>query len=143
MGEHGPIPNRSDQRRRRNKPEVEIESVEGTPPDEVEIPAPDELWYPAAKKWYEALSQSAQKHWYEPSDWAQAWVLAELLSREMYKEKPSSVMIQAWLSGAAELLTTEGARRRLRIEIAKGTQADPDDELAAADLDAYRLRLAT
>jgi outer membrane protein assembly factor BamD (BamD/ComL family) len=48
-----------------------------------------------------------------------------------------------WSSGAAELLTTEGARRRARLELAKASEKDPDAEAAISALDDYRRRFAT
>lgn len=143
MGERGPIPNRSDQRRRMNKPEIDIASVEGTDPDAITIPEANDLWHHAAKRWYESLAESAQSIWFEPSDWAQAWVLAEFLDVALQQGmKPNGQLIATWLSGAAELLTTEGSRRRMRIELAKAGQSDDDGELAAVTvLDDLRTRL--
>ena len=133
----GPIPKRSDQRRRENKPEINIEKgVAGAVG--VEIPDPNPAWLPPTLRWYESLAESGQSHWYEPSDWAQAWILAELLDRELLKDKASSMMIAAWMTGASELMTTEGSRRRLRIELAKGSQIDEDHESAVADLLSFR-----
>lgn len=138
MGERGPVPKRSDQRRRVNKPEVPIDSAPGSASDDVEVPEASLLWLPATKRWYESLAQSGQSRWYEPSDWAQAWILTELLDREMQSGKPNGMVISAWMSGAAELLTTEGSRRRMRIELAKANQGDPDLDSAVSDLEAFR-----
>ena len=138
----GPVPKRSEQRRRRNKDVVEVERVEAQPgvlygP---ELGLPDV--HPLAAEWYESLRRSAQSVYFQPSDWAQAKVWTDLLSRELKKAaKPSAVMIAAWSSAAAELLTTEGARRRLRIEIERGPEVDKDEEAAVAKLDEYRRRL--
>lgn len=135
----GPIPERSDRRRRANKPEIEIESAPGA--EDVQVPEPDPDWAPFVTRWYESLAESGQSHWYEPSDWATAWILAEVLDRAMINGKPSAMLIQSFLSGAAELLTTEGSRRRMRIELAKGPQVDDDAEAAVTAMDAYRKRL--
>ena len=139
----GPVPKRSDQRRRRNKDVVEVEKVEATPGvlRGPELDLPDV--HPLAAEWYESLRKSAQSVYFEPSDWAQAKVWTDLLSRELKKAaKPSAVMIAAWSSAAAELLTTEGARRRLRIEIARAENVDEDEEAAVTALDEYRRRLS-
>lgn len=141
MGDHGPIPKRSDQRRRMNKPEIEIERAPGKPVSEVEIPEADPLWLPATLRWYESLAESGQSHWYEPSDWATAWIWADLLDRELQRGKPSAMMIAQWAAGASELLTTEGARRRMRIELAKAGEGDPDKDNAVSDLEAFRKRM--
>jgi len=138
-GQNGHVPKRSDQRRRRNKDAAEVESGPGA--EVVEVPEADEEWHPAVTRWYTSLSRSGQSHWYEPSDWAQAWIWAEVLDRALMQGKPSAMLIQAWAAGASELLTTEGSRRRLRIELARAGQVDDDAEAAVSALDVYRSRL--
>lgn len=135
----GPIPERSDRRRRVNKPEIEIESAPGA--EDVEVPEPDPHWAPFVTRWYVSLSKSGQSIFYQPSDWSQAWILAEVLHRAMVNSKPSAMLIQSFLAGSSELMTTEGARRRLRIELARGQQKDDDAEAAVTAMDAYRKRL--
>lgn len=142
MGERGPIPKRSDQRRRRNKDGGEVTTAPSGVPARLDAPAPGESWHPAALQWYESLSQSGQAVFYEPSDWAQAWVWAELLSRQMHAEAPSAGMVTAWASGATELLTTEGARRRARLELERAGSADEDEDAAVTALDEYRQRFS-
>lgn len=139
-GTTGPIPKRSDQRRRRNKDEIDTDSAPGA--QGVEVPVAHEDWSEAATRWYEALGESGQSYWYEPSDWAQAWILAEMLDRVLTSTKPNAMMFNSWLQGAAELLTTEGARRRMRIELAKAGVEDPEKDSAVSDLEAFRNRLA-
>jgi len=134
----GPIPKRSDQRRRQNK-DVEIETAPGA--EDVSMPEPDPEWHHAVTRWYLSLAESGQSHWYEPSDWAQAWILAEVLNRAMRQGiSLNSQLITAWTAGASELLTTEGARRRMRIELAKAKEIDPDAEAAVTALDDFRNR---
>lgn len=140
----GPVPKRSDQRRRYDDPgKIEIKGVEGTPPEDIEIEPANPLWHPAAKRWYESLGKSAQSVWFEPSDWAQAWVLAEFLDTTLQQGmKPNGQLVATWLHGAAELLTTEGARRRMRIELAKAGAQEDESELAVVSvLDDIRSRL--
>jgi len=136
----GPIPERSDRRRRTNKPDIEIESA---PAAEVVVaPVAERHWHPLAKSWFLSLAQSGQSRFYEPSDWQTACVWAEVLSRALLQgARPSSQLIMAWSAGATELLVTEGARRRMRIELAKGGQVDDDAEAAVTAMDAYRKRL--
>lgn len=137
----GPVPNRSTQRRRRNKTDVAVE----TAPAAVNpvMPAASEVWHPAATRWYASLAESGQSRFFEPSDWAQAWVWTEFLSRALNQgERPSSQLIAAWSAGATELLTTEGARRRLRIELERAGQVDVDEDAAVAALDDYRARFS-
>lgn len=141
MATRGPVPKRSTQRRRENNPaeggDVERRAVEGEP---VEVPEPDEGWHELAADWFASLAESGQSVFYEPSDWQQARVWAELLSRQLESGRPSSQMIAAWASGAAELLTTEGARRRARLELERVT-ADEEETGDVSELDEYRRRL--
>lgn len=136
-GSGGPVPKRSSQRRRRNSDAVETATAPATG---AEPPAADDEWHPLARDWYASLAESGQATFMEPSDWAQARIWAELISRELHKGRASAQMVQAWASGATELLTTEGARRRLRIELERGATVDPDEEAAIASIDRYRSR---
>lgn len=138
MGAKGPVPKRSDARRRRNKPDVAVTKVDiaALSNEEIEIPAPDEDWHPIALQWYQSLARSGQATMYEPSDWATAYVLTEALSREL---QPQPVIVNgsngepgfiemhtlpikgaamtSLLKGFGALLATEGDRRRLSIEL--------------------------
>lgn len=137
MGTRGPVPNRSEERRRRNKPEIETVKVDLSQiNDEVEIPEAPEHWHPTATQWYESLAKSGQAKFYEPSDWSTAFVLAEALSRElqpqpvvvpgangepgfveMHKLPIKGASISALLKGFSALMVTEGDRRRLQVEL--------------------------
>lgn len=128
----GPIPQRSDQRRRRNKVEGLTKSF-GAVSDIIMVPDPDANWHPIALEWFMALRESGQSMFYEPSDWVSAKVAAELLSRELNKgQKINGQMITAWKQMADELLTTEGARRRAHMELERMT-ADLSAEQAKSD----------
>lgn len=126
----GPIPNRSDQRRRRNKPEGGITSAPGALA--VAAPEPDANWHPMASDWFASLATSGQAAFYQPSDWQTARVWAEVLSRQLQADKMSAVMVTAWASSASELLTTEGARRRGRLELERSQPSDPDEDASLA-----------
>lgn len=136
----GPIPKRSDQRRRVNAPEIPVDTAESKPV--YEIPKSDPSWHEGARRWYDALGKSGQSVWYEESDWATAWVWAKMLSDQLLSTKPNSMVISAWGHAASELLTTEGARRRARIELAKADKVDQDAVNAAAGIADIRERLA-
>jgi len=116
-----------------------VETAEGA--EDVAVPDPDEGWQPCVTRWYQSLAKSGQAIWYQPSDWAQAWVLAEVLDRALQQGKPSAMLIQSWLAGSTELMTTEGARRRMRIELAKAGKVDEDAESAVTALNDLRSRL--
>jgi hypothetical protein len=146
MPARGPVPKPSSQRRRVNKPEIPVET---TPPAAVPaaaadftIPAADPLWHPMAREWYESLRHSGQAGWYQPSDWAEAKIAAEILSRMLGARRLSAQLFAAWSSHTVRLLVTEGDRRRVRIELEKGGQADPDADAADEAMGAWQGKLA-
>lgn len=128
----GPVPARADQRRRRNK--VDITRAAGL--DEVVIPEPDEDWHPVAAQWFLSLRTSGQRIFYENSDWAQAYYVAEAMSRSLRASRISGQLFSAVISACSELLTTEGSRRRVRIELERAN-AEGDTTVSTA-MDEYR-----
>jgi len=141
MGSRGPVPKRSTQRRRRNKDE-EPESAPATAPT-VAIPAASEHWHESATRWYESLAESGQAQFFEPSDWAAAQIVAGQLSEFLTASKRSAMMFSHLWSAMTDLLTTEGARRRLKIEIDRDQPSVDDGEAATvARLNDYRSRSA-
>ncbi|MBW3663562.1 MAG: hypothetical protein KY469_10720 [Actinobacteria bacterium] len=102
-----------------------------------------EEWHPLARDWYRSLAESAQSQFYEPSDWETARVLTELLSRALRAGKVTAALIERWQSGATELLTTEGARRRARIELDRSVGGDEEEAADVSELDEYRRRRGT
>jgi len=142
MGQRGPIPKRDSQRRRRNE-ESKADQVtfDGTP---VEAPPADENWHKVARDLYESLAESGQAQFYEPSDWQQAVWLAHETSRFLKAKKRSAMMFSYLWDGWADLLATEGARRRAKLEIERTPPPSEGDEEAAtiASLDEFRARAA-
>lgn len=139
MGVTGPIPKRSEERRRRNKddgPEL-VQAPSGPPPDLPDLPEPDPLWHPIATDWYLSLQESGQAQFYEPSDWAVARYAAELMSRGLSSDRaPNGQYVAALNSVMTSLLTTEGDRRRARMELERKPVGP---QLASVKpLDAYR-----
>lgn len=132
-GPRGPVPKRSGERRRRNKPEG-VEPVKALQ-QAVEWPAPGEDWHEIALRWYRSLECSGQSQFYEPSDVAAAVYVAEAMSRSL-NGKLSSVMFAAVMSAMTELLTTEAARRRARIELER--TAATEEPPAVASMAKYR-----
>lgn len=151
-GAGGPVPKRSDQRRRKNPPAMG-EPTKAAGAKAVPIPRADPKWHPLAMRWYGSLAKSGQSHFYEPSDWATAAVIAESMSRELspqgivYKGEVVSYhtmtvkagALAAWLKGMAVLMVTEGDRRRLAMELTrpKSDEVVPD----VTRIDDYRRRL--
>jgi hypothetical protein len=118
-------------RRRKNKAEVETATAPSAHPDGSTAPPADTSWHPIAKRWYDSLAQSGQSFFFEPSDWAQAAYVAEAMSRNLNQgQRLSGQLFAAVVSAASDLLTTEGARRRLRIELSKAEAAEVDSGIA-------------
>jgi len=119
------VPKRSTERRRRNKPEVAIETVVAGGP--VEQPAASPDWSPIAVEWYESLAESGQAQYFEPSDWQAARFVAYSMTRliESHRGFSSELFKGVW-SAMNDLLTTEAARRRARIEVERAREnAEP------------------
>jgi hypothetical protein len=155
MGARGPAPKRSDHRRRRNAPATPVDQVDGAA--FVEQPDANPEWHPVAARWYAALAESGQSVYYEPSDWATAFLMAESISRDLmpqfvgfrttgrdeteaeYAAIPlKGASLSAYLKAMTDLLVTEGARRRASVELQR-----PDVETPTAEnvID-YRARAA-
>ncbi|HEX7164372.1 MAG TPA: hypothetical protein VF223_24405 [Trebonia sp.] len=140
MGARGPIPKRSEERmghRSKQESDSHTRAPSGPPADVPDLPEPDERWHPIATDWYLSLRESGQAAFYQPSDWAVARYVAELMSRGLSSDRPPNGQYVAALNSAmSSLLTTEGDRRRARIELER---KEPGPKLAAVKpLDAYR-----
>lgn len=128
----GPVPARSDQRRRRNAPDVPLTAAPGG--ERSGPPEADPEWHHIALRWYESLETSGQSTFYEDSDWATAYYLAEVMSRSLLQSRLSAHLLAAILQGMSSLLVTEGERRRARLELQTAPEADNshvDDAIAA------------
>ncbi len=140
-GPRGPVPKPAAQRRRQNKPVAPVDETPAGPALTSPPAASDELWHPIAREWFDSLSQSGQSRFFEPSDWALARLGAEMMSSLCSADKPSAQMLMSLLSLTSSLLSTEGDRRRLRLELARGPQIDEDEEASVSALADYRNRL--
>lgn len=160
MGERGPVPKRASQRRRRNKPDGTTGVTDITPApsgtaNPVEPPAADPGWHPIAERWYASLAESGQRHWYEPSDWATAYLIAESISRDLSEQVVGvtdegdvikaeiplkGASLAAYLKAMGNLLVTEGDRRRARAELTRSTQVDQDEDAAVVAVDEWTAR---
>ena len=126
----GPMPKRSEERTRRNRPENE-----GGVPLSKGIayggrpPAAKTHWEKPVKDWYNALKKSGMADYYEQSDWAMAVLIAEELDA-YYKDaarpggKRSAMMLATIFSAMESLGVTEGERRRMRIELDKPVEEE-------------------
>lgn len=141
VGSRGPVPKRTDQRRRENKPLIPLtEAVAGTVSAQ---PPGDPEWHPLAAGWYRSLADSGQSRFYEPSDWALAATIAESMSRDLKLPLPiPGSSIGAWLKAMTVLLATEGDRRRLSLELKRAEQSSGVLPDGVADFQKYADRLS-
>lgn len=133
MGTRGPVPKRSSERRRKNKESVPDTVAPVT--TGVEPPKANSRWHPIARDWFNSLAESGQSQYFEPSDWQAARYVGDVMSRNLKQtSRFSAVLFQAVWSAMNDLLTTEGARRRVRMEIERGDPAaQPASVTALAD----------
>lgn len=136
----GPVPKRSDQRRRRNKVDIDSAPVAVASGGVRGPECPDEV-AGLAKRWYESLRTSGQSEFYADSDWTSALIIARAI--EKFEERPTAHMLSAILSGFGSLAATEGDRRRLRIELERNVASDDDEDAAVVALDEYQRRLTS
>lgn len=134
----GPIPKRSEERTRRNRSENEggVPLSKGVARGGDPIPA-DPDWHPIVHTWYEAIMESGIADYYERSDWATAYIIAEELNAYYLDAarlgKRSSMMLQTLMSAMLSLGVTEGERRRMRIELEKPAEEQKPASLVAID----------
>ena len=110
------------------------------------LPDGTEGWDPVAAEWYRALADSAQHQFYEPSDWATAKVAATILSEGLTAlregRRGAGTLLERWQLLSTELLTTEGARRRARLEIERAADEGQGEDVAdVLQLDSHLGRL--
>lgn len=158
MAARGPVPKRADARRRANKPAVPITDAPAAP--SVEVPEASEDWHPVARRLFDSLAKSGQSRFYEPSDWAVAYLMAESISLDLKPQfvgfaqvdrdttQPEFAVIplkgaslSAYLKAMTNLLATEGDRRRASMELHRGLVVDADEDASVTALDSYRAAL--
>lgn len=140
----GPVPKRSDQRRRRNKPPADAPAVVVAMGQQVvKPPTEDRAWHPYAKDWFRALKRSGQAQFYQESDWREAKLVAWLITQELSSPTGARAgMMDVIFSRADALMTTEGARRRLRVELITPKVTDEAKEATVSIMEQYRADLA-
>lgn len=132
----GPIPNRSDQRVRRNLPDIPIDTITTIGP--VDIP---DLGIPDAHQLvvdlYDSMKVSAQKRFFEPSDWATArltmYLINDMLKGKGEDHRISPMMVSSVSSLMTSLLLTEGDRRKMRIEVERSQSSGDAQVISVAD----------
>lgn len=112
----GPVGKRSDQKHgHRTKDELAVDTAPAG--GEVLWLEPDSDWHPIASNWYVQLADSGQSVYYQNSDVATAYYVAEAMSRSLKAGRFSGQLFAAIMSSMGDLLVTEGARRRAKLEI--------------------------
>lgn len=140
-GTRGPIPDRSEDRIRRNAGDP-IETVTAIGP----VPVPEldiGLTHPLVDDLYRSLGESAQARFFEPSDWQIARFTLDQLNKELLYEKGviGAMKLSAFFQAFSTLMMTEGDRRRLRIEIQRKTEGEQTGEVLSF-ADAMRARVS-
>ncbi len=137
MGARGPVPKRTQERRRRNVEGGAVEQVEmsGT----VNAPDAPEMVTDLANELFVALSESGQAQFYEPSDWWLAKLMAMAVD-DYLTGRQSATKLAEIRQLATELMMSEGQRRRLRLELIREEEAGEPPEVTA--IDEYRRRLS-
>lgn len=138
----GPIPNRSDQRRRTNTDSGPISKAPAS--SRVKRPPVNGKWHSIAKMLYRSMAESGQAVFMEPSDWAFAYLVCSEISEYCRATKKSAVMFSAIEQATSRLMITEGDRRRLRIELERdrGPVADPDKQAAVTSIAEWQAKLS-
>lgn len=141
MGARGPIGKRSEERmghRSKEEKDSVTKAPSGAPVELPDLPDADPLWHPIAADWYLSLRESGQAAFYQPSDWAVARYAADLMSKVLMSERgPNGQLVAALNSVMSSLLTTEGDRRRARMELERKKPALQGGAKVTA-LDDYR-----
>jgi hypothetical protein len=117
-GKGGRIPKRVEARMG-HRSKAEKEAVAQVPLNAplVEQPPPDEGWHPLGLSWYQSLAASGQSLFFEPADWEAAKVAAGMITKLFTTERVNAQLFSATWAAMNDLLSTEGSRRRLKLEL--------------------------
>lgn len=143
-GKGGQVPKRSTERMG-HRSKAEQESYDRIAlPGKVKIPPASPDWHKIAKNWYESLAESGQSLFYEPSDWAAAQYVAEVMTNniDVGGARISAQQFASVWSAMNDLLSTEGSRRRVRLELERTGKDAAKNTKNALVLAEYRDRIA-
>lgn len=131
----GSIPKRTEMRRRTNAPAdgMEVTRAASLPAEPL---APDENWHDVPLEIFTSMAESGQSVFFQASDWAMLYMICDQMNQlyceqylgmrdagrgeqePVYGRKPmNGAELSAMIKALGELGATEGARRRLRIEL--------------------------
>ena len=140
MGSRGPVPKRSEDRIRRNVVAVEKVTVSG---ERVCAPfAPSDSWCPSVRRLWDAMQDSGQARFYEPSDWAFAMLVFDELDEYVLSDRKNGQILSALLSSLTSLLLTEGDRRRAGVELSRGGDGVSADDAEVTMMKEWQRRMA-
>lgn len=154
-------------RRNKDAVEVTKVDLDSLIAGEMEIPVPPttvdeetggiiDVWEPQAMLLWESVSRSGQAIFMEPSDWAILYMLCEQLHRNLvprpvvigesngepviqYMRTPMpGATLNAIMKGAGDLMLSEGARRKVRIELERKKQNEAAAEGKVVNIVARR-----
>jgi hypothetical protein len=115
-GPRGPVPKLIAERRRRNGADgPKLLTLPAGEP--LRVPAADPAWHPVIIAWFEGLRSGPEGEFLTAAGWGFVRYLAERESRNLQLARPSAQTSALFVAAQSDLLTTEGARRRLRIEL--------------------------
>jgi hypothetical protein len=108
-------------------------------------PAVPKEWCGAARRWFRSLQRSGQAVYFEQSDVEAAmflgWAMTEVVKAGERGKFSPTAFGEVW-GAMGDLLTTEGARRKARIELQQPDAADDETPSAGVShLDAMRARM--
>lgn len=132
----GPVPKRTSERRRRNKPVIPVDTV--TLDETVTIPELGMEVHPLASDLYESLTRSGQAQYYEPCDWQRARIAVHVLDHILTCGKFPAILYQAFQRDLDALLVSEAERRRVRMEVERGKSDDSEAQAKVARMAEYR-----
>lgn len=138
----GPPPKRSDKRLGNHTPAgPAVQKAVGAA--NVKAPNVKPGWHPIMKDWYRSLKVSGQAQFYQASDWQTAQLWCHVMSEALSSGEPVKASLLAQFNAVAgDLMTTEGSRRRLRLELQNPDGvSDADDDATVSIMEHYRQKL--
>jgi len=140
LGSRGPVPNRSDDlSRSRDANRGERAPITKGQSRPASIPEADPGWHPIARLLWDSTLESGQTDFYESSDYAFLYSICDDVSYYKTMGKRSGQMLASIYSAMENLLVTEGARRRVRVELQD--EEVGEDDAVVTQMDDYRRQL--
>lgn len=124
MGERGPVPKRLAERLGHVTKSQKDGVIRVRMAAAVRVPAVGKDTHPIAARWYRSLKASGQSNFFEPSDWAAALFVAEAMTKLLTARRFNGQLFTGVWKAMDDLLTTEQARRRSRLEVVRGMAED-------------------